>query len=306
MLGGVEPNYYELAVRQHSLVTAAQLASLGWTKSAVHHAVNRRLLWQVRRGLYAVGGARPSREQAWLAAVLAAGPSAVLSHGSASELWQLDLMLEPDAIDVLLAGDDRPRLTGVRGHQTAALPPGHRTVRRSIPVTTAERTVIDACGLVTQRVLEVAVEQAMRDKTVQLPRLARAADEVPVSGRRRIAPVVEVLRQWIPGFDAGGSRPELDLVRLLTRAGFPKPDQQIRVRTEGRTFFVDVGWRDRRVGFEYDSVAFHSHGAFHRDRERWRYLKRAGWDIWPVTSRTPANEVLAIAATVFPKAADHH
>jgi hypothetical protein len=55
-----------------------------------------------------------------------------------------------------------------------------------------------------------------------------------------------------------------------------------------------VGWPDRRVGFEYDSVEFHVE-RFHEDRDRLRALKRAGWEIWPVTSTTSKNEILAIA-----------
>jgi hypothetical protein len=123
-------------------------------------------------------------------------------------------------------------------------------------------------------------------------------EEVPRSGRRPIKPVVELLEAKVPGYDPGDSDPELDLVDTLVGAGFPPPALQVRVRHEGRTMFVDVGWPDLRVGYEYDSVEFHEH-RFHEDRDRWRRLKRAGWDIWPVTKTTSKNEILAIAALAF-------
>jgi hypothetical protein len=62
--------------------------------------------------------------------------------------------------------------------------------------------------------------------------------------------------------------------------------------------FIDVGWPELRVGYEYDSVEFHV-GRFHEDRDRLRRLKRAGWDVWPITKTTSRNEILAIATSAF-------
>jgi hypothetical protein len=189
-------------------------------------------------------------------------------------------------------------LPGVRGHETDALPPGHRTTLDRIPVTTAERTLVDSCGLVTPRVLGSAVNDGLRRRVVSLPRLARTVDEVPRSGRRKIVPMVELLRDRIAGFDAGDSDPEVDLVRTLTRAGFPRPEQQIKVVAEGHTMYLDVGWSSVKTAFEYDSVDFHVF-KFHEDRERLRRLKRAGWDVWPITSATTTDEILTIATLAF-------
>jgi hypothetical protein len=131
-----------------------------------------------------------------------------------------------------------------------------------------------------------------------LPRLTRCVEEVPRSGRRAIVPVVELLGRLVAGYDPGDSDPEVDLVESLVAAGFQRPAQQIRVVSDGRTHFVDVGWPEQRVGFEYDSLENHEH-RFHEDRDRLRRLKRAGWDIWPVTKTTSRNEILAIATMAF-------
>lgn len=111
-------------------------------------------------------------------------------------------------------------------------------------------------------------------------------------------PTVELLATKVACYDPGDSDPEVDLVERLVAAGFPRPAQQIRVEIEGHKMFVDVGWPERRVGFEYDSLEYHEH-RFHEDRERLRRLKRAGWDIWPIAKTTSANEVLAIATEAF-------
>jgi hypothetical protein len=89
----------------------------------------------------------------------------------------------------------------------------------------------------------------------------------------------------------------LDVLRTIKRGGYPLPRQQFRVRIEGHTYFIDIAWPESMHGIEFEG--FDPHGKlwtpFHYDRERLRRLTRAGWTIYPVTSQTTANEVLAIA-----------
>jgi hypothetical protein len=108
----------------------------------------------------------------------------------------------------------------------------------------------------------------------------------------------ELLKTRIPGYDVGDSDPEVDLVEVLVGAGFPRPQQQIKVDTDRGVKYLDLGWAETRTGFEYDSLEFHEH-RFHEDRDRLRALKRAGWDVWPITSETSKNEILAIATVAF-------
>ncbi|MEA3077726.1 MAG: hypothetical protein QOF60_2634 [Actinomycetota bacterium] len=289
-----------LARRQHGLVTTTQLSRLGWSRGHIQHELRSDRLLVVRRSVLRTAGAPVTREQAWLAAVLASALAVVLSHLSAAMLWGLRGFPEPDAIDLLAAGEVRARMPGVRGHRTESLPADHTTVYRSIPVTTVERTLVDVCGAVSARTLRSAVNDGLRRSLVTVPRLARTVDEVPTSGRRKIVPMVEVLRLLVPGYDAGDSDPEVDLVELLVSAGLLRPQQQVKVLAEGHVHYIDVGWLSVRCGFEYDSEEFHgSLDAMHEDRARLRRLKRAGWDIWPVTSRTTRNEIVAIARLAF-------
>src|SRR5215212_5096311 len=79
----------ELAGAQYGVVSRAQLVGLGLRRGAVRHRVECGRLWSVHRGVYAVGHRALGREAVWMAAVLAAGVGAVLSHRSAAALWAI-------------------------------------------------------------------------------------------------------------------------------------------------------------------------------------------------------------------------
>lgn len=99
----------ELAAAQHGIVTLAQLEESGFGPNAIALGVGRGRLHRVHRGVYAVGHLSPSPQSRWLAAVLACGGGAVLSHGSAAALWGLLRPLSRDA-DVSV-----PPTTGAEG-----------------------------------------------------------------------------------------------------------------------------------------------------------------------------------------------
>src|SRR5690242_15267625 len=89
---GLEPpspdlRMIEFASRRHGVVSRAELSDLGLTRRAIEHRLENGRLHSVYRGIYAVGRPDVSREGRWMAAVLAAGPGAVLSHLSAATHW---------------------------------------------------------------------------------------------------------------------------------------------------------------------------------------------------------------------------
>jgi hypothetical protein len=293
-----------LAMRQLGLVTTRQLRDLGWTTDAVAHAARRGRLVAVRRGVWRTAGAPVSREQIWLAAVLAV-PGSVLSHGTAWAGWGLRYPPERDAVDLLVVRGRAPAAAGVRCHRTIALPPSHLARIGVLPVTSVERTIVDACGLVSPAQLERTVMDAVRRRLTTLPQLARCLDEVPVSGRRASAPLRDLLADRIPAWQPGDSDPEADVVEFLVKNRFPKPAQNVKVLVDGEQYEVDIAWVDIRCGFERDSVQFHGDVfAFHRDRKKWRALRRAGWRVDPITSETTPEEILAIASEFFATAPD--
>jgi hypothetical protein len=285
-----------LARRQHSLLAFWQLEGAEWSPSAIGRAVKSGHLFPIRRGVFRTAGALETQWQAWMAAVLASHFSACLSHLSVLAAFSFIEFPRPERIDLLRDGA-QARMPGVLSHRTLWLPDSDRTCHRFVPMTTPERAFIDSCGTLPERMLDKAGDDALRRKLITLPRLVRTFDHTPVSGRRKSAPMRLFLGKRVQNFDPGGSDRELDVQDIVKRGGYPLPVQQFRVRVEGRTYFIDNAWPDSMHGIEFEGFEYHGKfwTPFHRDRDRLRRLTRAGWTIYPVTSETTANEILAIA-----------
>jgi hypothetical protein len=285
-----------LARRQHSLLACWQLQAAGWSTAVIWRAVERGGLFPIRRGIFRTAGSLETQWPAWMGAVLATRFTAVLSHLSVLAAFGFTVFPAPESIDLLRDGP-QARIPGVTSHRTLWLPDSDRTCHRFVPMTTAERAFIDGCGYLPERLLDRAGDDALRRKLITLPKLVRTFDHIPCSGRRKSAPMRLFLGKRIRDFDPGGSDRELDVLRTIKRGGYPLPRQQFRVRIEGHTYFIDIAWPESMHGIEFEG--FDPHGKlwtpFHYDRERLRRLTRAGWTIYPVTSQTTANEVLAIA-----------
>jgi hypothetical protein len=96
-----------------------------------------------------------------------------------------------------------------------------------------------------------------------------------------------------PGYHAGDSDRELDLLRLLGGAGLPAPVLGHRVRLGRHTYKLDIAWPEVLVALEFDGWDTHrTFTAFHGDRQRLRRLVAAGWRIVPVTARTDSHELI--------------
>jgi very-short-patch-repair endonuclease/predicted transcriptional regulator of viral defense system len=273
-----------LAERQHGVVARAQLLELRIGPRAIDHRLAVGRLYALHRGVFAVGHRVIGAEGRWMAAVLAAGDGAALSHRSAGALW----MLRPDGrrIDVTVPRQRRAR-RGVTLH-VASLQEDERTVRRGIPVTTAARTLLDLAAVVPRHALERAVHEA---------EVQRLGDATPLPelverhrGRRGVARLRAVL-------DVGAQHTRSDLearfLALLDDHGLPRPATNVVV--EGLE--VDCLWRDARLVAELDGHAVHAtRRAFEGDRARDRALLAAGLRVVRVTWRQVRDEPGALAA----------
>ena len=83
-----------MAAGQHGVVDLADLRACGLSKQAVSQRVAAGRLFPLYRGVFATGHANLPFEAWCLAAVLACGPGAALSHFAAAVLWGL---LDPRA-----------------------------------------------------------------------------------------------------------------------------------------------------------------------------------------------------------------
>ena len=139
-----------IAANQHGVVTFAQLARAGLSPASIDRRVKAGRLHRLFRGVYAVGHRKLSREGRWMAAVLACGEGAALSHSSAAHLWSLSPTSPPSA-HVTVPGDaGRASRRGIVLHRSTTLTPSDVTRRHNIPVTTEARTKRDM-GWSTER-----------------------------------------------------------------------------------------------------------------------------------------------------------
>jgi very-short-patch-repair endonuclease len=149
-----------IAAWQHDVVTVEQLHEAGIDKYGVRDRVRAGRLHRLHRGVYAVGHRSLSWRGRWLAAMLAAGDGAVLSHTSAAALWQF-LRPIPGPVHVLLGAAVRrkPR-PGLQLHRSRTLTPSQVTRRHGIAVTTPARTIEDIRTEVEPYLFRRALRQA--------------------------------------------------------------------------------------------------------------------------------------------------
>jgi hypothetical protein len=250
-----------------------QLLALGLGRGAIEARVSRGWLRPVGRGVYAVGHRRRTRAAVWMAAVLAAGEGAVLSHRSAAALWRL--RPAPAAlVAVTVPADRRPR-AGIELHRSR-LPADKVTVRDGIPVTTVPRTLFDLAAQAEPRELERPLNKAdvlgLRDR-LSLDDLLTRYPGRPGSATARAA-----LAARRAGASATRSELEERFLKLIDEGGLPRPETNAPLSVGGQTFEVDCLWRAQRLVVELDGRAAHATPlAFERDRARDRSLQAAGW-----------------------------
>lgn len=216
-----------------------------------------------------------------MAAVLAGGEGAVLSHRSAAELWGL---LKPSGgVPSVTTRAPRASRRGLRFH-TSSLPADEVGTRRGIPVTCVARTLLDIAPSLSRARLKSTIDVAENRQLAGGPSLPDFLRRYP--RRPGSAAVGRILGEGRVGFDATREEFELRFAEFIDRFRLPKPEVNGLVTVGGRTFEVDCVWRAARLVVELDSRKHHMDAAaFEGDRERDRLLVAAGWKAIRVTWR---------------------
>jgi very-short-patch-repair endonuclease len=270
----------ELARRQHGVVSRAQMLELGLGKSAIAEWVAKGRLHPLHRGVYAVGHLNLTRNGHFMAAVLACGDAAALSHFSAAVLWG---MLKGDGRIHVTAPGDRRR-PGLVLHR-ARLADGEVRKRAGIAVTAPARTLIDLADVAPRRTLERAIDEA---EYLRLDCTGLA----PQHGRSGCGLLTRVLAQHHPGSTRTRSPFEELFIALCDRYQLPRPE--VNVYVEG--YLCDFVWRRQRLIVETDGGAAHgTRRAMQRDPLRDGDLMIAGWRVWRLTYERVFREPDAVA-----------
>jgi hypothetical protein len=273
-----------LGQRQHGVVSRAQLLQAGFCGHLLDHKVVAKRLHVLHLGVYAVGHRALSTDGRRMAATLAAGPGAVLSHRAAGGAWGL---IWSDHLEV--TAPSRRARPGIVIHRSR-LETDEVTTVRGIPVTGPSRTLFDLAAVFPFDRVEQAVNQAevrgLRDSLSLNDLIAR------YPARAGVPKIREILERLEAGATLTRSDLEDRFLAFVHSTGLPPP----RVNANLLGFECDCVWPNQRVVVELDGHATRrTTAAFERDRARDRALNAGGWRTIRVTWRHLHLETEALA-----------
>ena len=247
-----------------------QLPTIGVGARAVQRRAEAGLLRRLHHGVYTNSQANLTVRGRWMAAVLACGSDALLSHGAAAALWELQT-IPSGPIDITAPAKRVHR--GIRTHVTTC-PERIRTTVDAIPVTTLERTVLDQAERLGPHRLRTVVEQLQYRGLLHAERFAAHAGH---HGRKAVSDVMAEVTDETPWTQSELERRFLELIRS---AGLPEPRTNVTVAGH----VVDFLWPEQRLIVEVDGYRWHSsRRAFENDRSKGIDLALAGYRVIHVT-----------------------
>lgn len=280
----------KIAARQHGVVAVEQLREAGFDKSAISRQVKRGRLHRIHQGVYAVGHRGLSLHGHFMAAVLACGDGAVLSHVSAAVLWELLRPIDSPVHVSVPSTSGRARRRGIHLHRSPSLNPslaepspspscspgrgGRRgrlltTRRHNIPVTTVNRTL----------------EDLERTSLLSPHLVRRATRQAEIKGHR------------LEHLESDRTRSDLETLFLdiCRRYSIPHPEVNVKL---GR-WTVDFLWRSHNLVVEIDSWTYHRGSvAFEDDHARDLDLRQQGYAVLRFEARQLEGEAARVAADV--------
>ncbi len=288
MSGEIERRIAAIAARQHAVVTTGQLVEAGLSASAIDRRLRSGRLTALHRGVYLAVPLQLPRTRE-MAAVLASGAGALLSHLSAVTLWGIPTGTgaTKQAVDVSVWRHNRHR-PSIRVHRLRQpLPGDEHALLDGIPITSPARTLLDVATVMSPRDLEAAVARAERAGLVTPEALAKLlARHRGHRGARALRTVLEA---------AGGpaltrSAAEERFLALVREAGLATP----RVNSSVGRYEIDFLWPSAALAVEVDGYQYHSsRRSFERDRRRDAELLAAGIVVLRLSWRQITDQPLA-------------
>jgi len=271
-----------LVARQHGVVTSEQLRRLGFSDGSVRRMTGAGRLHRLHRGVYALGNPAVPPHGACLAAVLACGRDAFLSHQSAAWLWGLQPS-RPRTPHVTVPARGQRR-EGIQVHHALTVLDEWGTEFEGIPVTRVPRTLLDLANAVGVRALERVIDRAERRGLLDMIELdSMLARRRGNRGTRKLRRALELYRD--PVFNR--ARSERLFLAMTGKAGLPRPAIDHFVAG----YEVDAYWGRERFAVEVDGWDTHrTRRAFEDDRLRQEDLKLAGIDSIRVSARRIERE----------------
>jgi hypothetical protein len=275
----------KIAAEQHGQVSTRQLNACGLDSGAIALRVRAGRLHRVHRGVYAVGHAGLTLRGRFMAAVLACGDCAALSHLSAAAHFGV-VRWEDRLLKVTVTHGGGRSIEGVRVHRSRSLERRDVVRHDGIPVTSPARMLLDLAADVSDRALRRVARQAQAERLVSVGQLREIATRC--NGHRGCATLLAVV--------ADGPAPtrsplEDVLLDLLDAAGIPRPEVNAPLRLDEITIIPDYLWRDRHLAIEADSRRWHDHSLTRdHDAAKQAILEAHGYRVLRITSQQAVRQ----------------
>ena len=284
--GSFDERIARLATAQSGVIEHGQLLALGLGEEQIKRRIGLGRLRPIHRGVYAVGHTALTARGRRIAAVLACGAGAVLSHETAADHWNIRPSASP-RIHVSIPSRSGRRRPGITIHRPRRLPAHEVALHEGLAITSVARTLLDLADVVGVPQLRRAIERADDLRLLEPQPVDDVLAEHP---GRRVRKVERALAQADFGFKR--SALESDFLALCKRYDLPRPE--VNVQVAGHE--VDFLFREQGLVVETDGWTTHrTRRAFEDDRRRDVDLARLGLRHIRLTHDRIAGEAAGVA-----------
>ncbi len=303
----VEKRLVALASNQLGVVTAGNIAACEVPRTLLCRRLETGEWIRLHRGVFKIGSSHATVDELEMAAILAAGNGAVLSHRSAAARLGLDVSRNPSVQITIPVSRRTPRLVGVQVWRSRDLPASDVTKRGPLRLTHLARTIIDLASMLDDKSLRAALDSALRQRRSHLGWISQLLNQRG-NGRRGADRLRGLIAEYRDGDEVPDSVLEsfaLQLARAIGRE--PKLHWEV-FDGERRVAEVDLAWPEVRLCAQLDGWRWHSsREAFVEDRALDRALQRLGWMVlrytWHEVSSDPESWVAQMLDTYESRAA---
>lgn len=284
--------------KQLGLITSKQAQAAGVPAAILARRVAEGSLVRAWRGVYMAADVPRTWEQSALAACLAVGPAAVLSHSTAATAWKLDLPERPYVeLTVPFDRSGRPPDGPMRLHRSRVLGTLDQVQLGRFKVTTLARTLVDLSGSLPAAVLARVADAALCRRLTTPAQVERALDRLAAQKPREVRALRDAIAPWLAGAQLE-SVAEGTFLRAVRAARLPAPrTQHTVISPDGTRFRLDFAWPDRMLLLEVDGFRWHANPDAHAaDSRRANVLASLGWTVLRATPKEleqGASNVLA-------------
>jgi predicted transcriptional regulator of viral defense system len=266
-----------IAAEHRGLFSAGEARKAGLGYTDLVRAESAGEIRRVRRGVYAVAGAPPSQWEAILAAALAVGPAAVISHASAATVHRFEYGTGAGQLELTLPRTSDSRPPGITVHRSRDLSPPDIVRRRGVLVTSPARTLVDLAG----RLGTVLTEKLLDEGIIGRRWTAQEVEDTLLRARRNLSARAELERLLSVRLEAPAADSvfEARAYRALEPLQPFQPHYQIHLGDN--VYVADAAWPAQMVLAEFVGRAHRvaSRSAFDRERRKLTALAAAGWRV---------------------------